>query len=323
MRKKLKMALCFTFCLIFSFFILLYGVTVYRENSYDNKVQSFLLPEERKYVQMDNSREYWRDSIENYTVKPPLDDIFNDPVLIDYMVETHAIATEYEFGLSYDLIPRICEREPTVFPLRFFHVYGKLYSFENLRHVILVGIVDAYDLGPFYGDSVFDDMGAAIYAWESEGNVREGEWLNTFLASPQYETFLQDLYVKIESLEEESLENMMEDIRDAPIESHGFLSELKTPFLKDAQKLAPVLYEGYQKDKQQGDISRVPFEARILQTLHQRVQWFEGYTPYQCRNLRWARPFLPDPFVDLAGILVSSVIISLVATYFVNKKYWT
>ncbi len=114
----------------------------------------------------------------------------------------------------------------------------------------------------------------------------------------------------------------MKEIREAPTESHNPLSGLKTPFLKDAQKLATVVYESYQKDKEQGNISRVTYEAKILQELYERVLWIEALTPYECMHLRWITSSLPDPFVDLAGIFVCSLVISLVATYVVSKKYW-
>ncbi len=323
MKKRSKKILCFIFCLFFSFFILLYAVTEYRENSYDSLVQSFQLPEEVRRQGMEEEREYQREYLKMSPVGPPLDEIFNDPVMIEYVAEIHANEVKYEHDFRFDLVPRICEREPSVFPLRFFHVYGKWYSFENLQHVSVLGFVLAYSLGPYAGsDSVFNDLGAAVLAWESEGNTREGEWLDTFLASSEYETFLQDLYAKIELFEGKSLESIVKEIHEVPTESHNPLSNLKTPLLKDAQELATIVYESYQKDKQQGDIARVTFEARILQEIYRKVLYVEGFSLYQCRNLRWSESFFPDPFVDLAGILVSSVVISLVITYYVNRKCW-
>jgi hypothetical protein len=321
MRKRLKQQVCFVFCLFLSFFTLLYCITEYRENSYDFLVQLYQLPEEMRRQGMDKQREYQRQRLEMFPVESPLDEILVDPPMIEYGAEIHADAFMFEHDFWYDLVPSICEREPRAFPLRFFHVYGKLYSFENLRHVTLLGLVLGYDLGPYSdSDSVLNDMGAAILDWESEGNTREGEWLDKFLASPEYEVFLQDLCAQIEFFEGKSLEDMAEEICEVS-ESHSLLSELKTPFLTDAKKLAPIVYENYQKDKHEGTISRITFEARILQELYERVLWIEKCTPYQFRNLRWARSFLPDPFVDLGGIFVCSVIISLVITYLVSRKY--
>jgi hypothetical protein len=323
MRKRLKQVFCFIFCVFFSFFVLLYAVTEYRENSYDFLVQSFQLPEETRRQGMDEAREYQRERLKVFTVDPPLDEIFNDPVMVGYVAETHANALKYEYDYRFDMVPETCEREQSIFPLRFFYIYGKFCSFENLQHVGAMGIVLAYDLGPFFDDdTVFDDMGTAIYAWESEGNAREGEWLNKFMTSPKYKVFLQDLYAEIEPLEGKSLEDMVKEIHGIPTESQNLLSNMKTPFLKDAQELATVVYEGYQKDKQQGDISRVTFEAKILQELYERVLLIEKLTPYQCTSLRWPESSLPDPFVDLAGVLVSSVTISSIVTYFLSKKYW-
>lgn len=323
MRKKLKKVLCFIFCTFISFFVLLYAVTEYRENSYDFLVQSFQLPEETRRQGMEEAREYQRERFKVFTVDPPLDEIFNDPVMVEYVAETHANALKYEYDYRFGLVPETCEREQSIFPLRFFYLYGKFVSFENLQHVGAMGIVLAYDLGPFFDDdTVFDNMGTAIYAWESGGNAREGEWLDTFMTSPEYEAFLQDLYANIEPLEGKSLESIVKEIHEVPTESQNPLSNMKTPFLKDAQELATVVYESYQKDKQQGDISRVTFEAKILQELYERVLLIENLTPYQCKDLRWTRSFLPDPFVDLAGILVSSAIISSIFTYFLSKKYW-
>jgi len=323
MRKRSKQALCFTFCFFFSFFILLYAVTVYRENFYDNLVQSFQLPEEVRCQGMEEMREYQREYLKRSAVKPPLDEIFNDPVMIEYVADTWANAVKYEHDFCYDQVLEIGKREPSVFPMRFFYVYGKLYSFENLQLVAALSFVLAYDLGPFFEDNtVFDDMGAAIYTWESEGNAREGEWLGRFWDSPEYEAFLQDLYAEIESFEGKSLDDVVKEIHEVPTKSHNPLNTLKTPFLEDAQRLATVVYESYQRDKQQEDITRVTFEAKILQELYERMLYVEGLSPYQCRSLRWPESSLPDPFVDLAGILVSSVVISLVTTYFLSRKYF-
>ncbi len=323
MRKRPRQGLCFIICFFFSFSILLYAVTVYRENFYDNLVQSWQLPEEMRREGVDKVREYERQRLKAFHTGTPLDEIFHDPVMVEYVAETHANAAKYEHDFRFDLVPRICKREPSVFPLTFFHIYGKLCSFENLQHATLMGFVSAYGMGPYAdSDSAFNDMGEAIYAWECEGNIREGEWLDAFMASPEYEAFLQDLYAEIESSEGKSLEDMVEEIREAPTESHNPLSELKTPFLKDAQKLANTVYESYQKDKEQGNISRITLEAKILQELYDRVLWIEALTPYQCMNLRWITSFLPDPLVDLAAIFVCSLVISLAATYIVSTKYW-
>jgi hypothetical protein len=322
MRKRSKKVFYFMFCFLFSFFILLYGVTVYRENSYDSLVQSFQLSEEMRQQGIDQAKKFQREYLKAFTAEPPLDEIFNDPIMIEFVAETHANALKYEYTIRFDIVPKICKRELS-FPLRFFTIYGKLYSLENLQHVSAMGIVLAHSAGPdFTGDTVFDEMGEAILAWESEGNIGEGEWLNRFLASPEYDIFVQELYTQIEYSEGKSLENMVKEIHEVPTESHNLLSTMKTPFLKDAQELATVVYTSYQEDKNQSNISRVTFEAKILQELYERVLLIESLTPYQYRNLHWWRSFLPDPFVDLGGILVSSVAISIVTTYLMNKRYW-
>ncbi len=323
MRKRPRQGLCFIICFFLSFSILLYAVTEYRENSYDNLVQSWRISEEMRREGESRREEYQREYLKAFHTGTPLDEIFHDPMMIEYVVEAHVEGVKYQHDIRFDQIPRICERESSFFPLTFFHVYGKLCSFENLQHATLMGFVSAYGMGPLADfDTAFNDMGEAIYAWECEGNVREGEWLDTFMASPEYEAFLQDLYAEIESFEGKSLEDIMKEIGEAPTESHNPLSELKTPFLKDARKLATTVYESYQKDKEQGNISRVTYEAEILQELYKRVLWIEALTPYQCMRLRWMTSFLPDPFVDLAAVFVCSLVISLVATYVVSTKYW-
>ena len=323
MRVRPKQTLLFISCLFLSFFVLLYAVTAYRENSYNDLVQSFQLPEEMKLQAMDEAREYQRDRLEVFTANSPQDEVFNDPVMIEYIAETHANALNYEYYFRFDLVPEIGKKEPCIFPLRFFHIYGKLYSFENLQHAGALGIVLSYNLGPFFdGGSVFDDMATTIHAWESEGNIREGEWLDRFEASPQYEAFLQDLYARIEFLDGKSLESLVKEIQEIPAEASSPLNNLKAPFLKDAQKLANVVYESYQSDKKQGDIARVTLETKILQELYEKVQYTERLSPYQCRSLHWPESILPDPFIDLAGILIGSITISFVVTRFLSTKYW-
>jgi hypothetical protein len=322
-KKRSKQVLCFAFCFFFIFFISLYIVTVYRERSYDLLVQSFRVPEDIRHQKIEQERDSQRGYLMKSPLGPPLDEIFNDPAMIEHVAETHANALQYEFYFRFDLVPGICERESSRFPSSFFHVYGKRYSFENLMHVGIRGFVLSYDLGPYrHVDCIFNDMGEVILVWRSHGNALDDGWLDRFLASEEYETFFESLCSGIESYEGKSLDAMVEEIQEVPTGSHGLLSNLKTPFLKDAQELASVIYQDYQNDKQHKDITKITAEAGILQELYKRVLLINSYTPNQVRTLRWQRPFLPDPFVDLCGILVSSMVFSLIITCFVGRKYW-
>jgi hypothetical protein len=322
-KKRIKQVLCFALCFFFIFFISLYVVTLHRERSYDLLIESFRIPEEARYQVIEQERDREREYLMKSPLGPPLDEIFTDPAMIEYVAETHANEFRYEHHFRYDLIPGICERGSSRFPSSFFYVYGKRYSRENLMHVGALGFVLSYDLGPYPDvDCIFNDLGEVILVWQSHGNALDDGWLDKFLASEEYETFFESLCLETKSYEGKSLDAMVEEIQGVPTESHGLLSNLKTPFLKDAQELASVIYQDYQNDKQHKDITKITAEAGILQELYERVLLIKSYTPNQVRTLRWVRPFLPDPFVDLCGILVSSMVFSLVITYFVGRKYW-
>jgi hypothetical protein len=72
MKKKTKEGIMLYTLFFFSFFILLYGVTEYRENYYDFFVQSFQLPEEVRRRGIDREREYQRQRLGVFPVESPL-----------------------------------------------------------------------------------------------------------------------------------------------------------------------------------------------------------------------------------------------------------
>lgn len=321
MKKRIKLIVVY----LLSFFIwssvFYFGVTEYRADSLNDLMASFpRLSEEERTLQVEESIDSVREDLN--TLSSPLDEIFSDPSMVDYVTSAYAHSLSYQIRFFDDVLPTSIEMENTALFTKFFHVYGKLYSFETLRFAGFAGFADAQGLGPFADFYIFDKMGAAVVMWEAKGNQREGKWLDEFLHSPEYVAFLEETFHKIETPEDDvSVEYAIEKIRQLHInQSHNPFEYLKNHFLHDAKHLAEIEFQAYKQHKAEGDFVVARYDAEVIREIWHYIKAAENLNSLQYNELHQSASFFPDPFVDLTGIFSGALITSIIIVYISTKR---
>jgi len=324
MKDKTKKRLVF-FSSFFLCFLLLYcGITEWREHNLNSMLGENLSNEERNQ-KIEEFREKEEEYLKSLSFDPPYNDIFTDPLMIDYMSTTFSRIYEYRLQYHEDLLPNIVEeKDSTLSFSKFFHVYGRLYSYENLELAGYKGVlIAASQLGPSsYKGEVFSKMALAILEWEAAGNTREGNWLDEFMQSPQYQTFLTEIFHQIDTTGyRPSIQSMVDEISEVSVEqSRNPLEHLKNHLLQDSKELTEVLFQSYQQHRQEGDFARASVDAEIITSVFLVVADAQSFDQLHYYKIHEPSPFFPNPFVDLAGVFLGAFAISLVVVYLYKKK---
>jgi hypothetical protein len=281
------------------------------------------LSEEERTKQIEEIRENERQNLMTLDFDPPLDDIFNDPLMIEYITTAHAHSLEYEIQFFDDVLPEFIQQDENwSFFTEFFHIYGKRYSFGTLRVAGFAGFSSAPSLGPFCRSDILYSMGIAISEWEAEGNKREGNWLNEFMVSPQYETFLADIFDEIEdSTDGKSIESIIKEIRTISIEnSLNPLKYVRNHFLHDAQTLVEIKFQAYQQHKQEGDFVLARLDIGAIRNIWWHIKFAQNLGSIQYYKLNQTASFFPNPYIDLAGIFMSALAASIITLYLSKNR---
>jgi hypothetical protein len=319
--RLLVFSLCFVLCSA----VLYCGITAWREHNLNVLIRSYPggLSEDEQNEYAEIAKKTTEEYLETLEFDYPFDDIFSDPLMVDYICSTHSRIQEYELHYYNDVLPSIVQKKQYKCSVTgFFHVYGELYSYEGLGYTAAMGFFNvANDLGPSdrFDSPVFNRMAAAISLWEAEGNTREGNWLDEFFKSAQYKTVVAETYDKVTALYEgESVDTVVEEIRAVPLEdSSNPLHHLKNHLLCDAQELAEAEYSSYQQHKKEGDFVLACIDAEVIHFLSKRVSLAQTLDPLHYDDLKWYS-FFPNPYVDLIGILLGSLAFSAIITH----VYW-
>ena len=325
MKNKAKQRLVFLLSFILSFLLLFYGITEWRERSLNTLLEGNLSEEEINQ-EIEKFRRNEEEYLETLSFDPPYDDIFTDPLMIDYMSATFTRIHEYRLHYHEDLLPSITEEKDSTFSLiKFFHVYGRLYSYENLKFAGYKGVLSAASqLGPSsYKGEVFTKMATAIFEWEAAGNTREGNWLDEFMQSPQYQTFLTEQFQQIDtSRYRSSIQSMVDEIKEVSVEqSHNPLEHLKNHLLQDSKELTEVLFQDYEQYRQEGDYARASVDARIITCVFLAVADAQSFDPLHYYKLHESSSFFPNPFVDLAGVFLGALGISFIILHLLKVRF--
>jgi hypothetical protein len=323
MKNKTNQWTVFLLCFLILFLSFYCGITAWRNHSFNVLMGEHSgSSEEERNQEVIEFGEKLREDFQSAELEPSYASIFSDPLMIDYMsTELSRIAQTYQ-GYYFDTLPEIIEKRRVNLPTGFFHVYGTYYSFVNLKQAISIGVLSsAVQMGDSYCKSCwFTKMAAAISTWETEGNSLEGEWLDRFIQSPQYDVFLTEALSEIEHPEgEESITSMGEEIVSLPIEeSLNPVEHLKTYFLCDARELAEIVLQSYQQHKLKGDFVLASVDAKIIEMLHQRVVYTQDQRPLHYYKIN-SKQILPNPYVDLGGVFILSLILSGIVVHILKK----
>ena len=325
MKSKTKQRLVSFSYFLLCFLLLFYGITEWRERS----LNAFLgenLSEEEINQKIEEHRRKEEEYLRSLSFDPPFDDIFSDPLMIDYISTEYGRVYGYLIHYHENLLPSIVEEEDSTFsPAKFFHVYGRLYSYENLELAGYKGFfVVASQFGPSsYKGEVFTKMAAAVLEWEAAGNVRGGNWLDEFVQSPQYQTFLAEVFRQIDaSGYRPTIQSMVDEINEVPVkQSHNPLEHLKNHLLQDSKDITEVLFQDYEQYRQEGDFARASIDAGIITPIFLAVVDAQSFDQLHYYKLHEPSPFLPNPFVDLAGVFLGALGISFITLHLFKVRF--
>ncbi|MGC1120161.1 MAG: hypothetical protein WBA22_03620 [Candidatus Methanofastidiosia archaeon] len=323
MKNKTNQWTVFLLCFVILFLSFYCGITAWRNHSLNVLIEEHSGPSEKERNQeVIEFKEKLREDFQSAELEPSYAPIFSDPLMIDYMAtELSRIAQTYQ-AYYFDILPKIIEKPRVNLLTGFFHVYGTYYSYMNLKLALSIGVLSsAVQLGDSYCKSCwFTRIAAAISAWEAEGNSLEGEWLDRFIQSPRYDVFLTEALSEIEHPEgEESITSMGEEILNLPIEeSLNPVEHLKNYFLYDARELTEIVLQSYEQHKLRGDFVLASVDAKIIEMLHRRVVDTQTLRPLHYYKIN-SKQIFPNPYVDLGGVFILSLISSSVIIYICKK----
>ncbi len=327
MKSNLNLKIVFLFSFVIWFLVFYFVITGWREHTLDTHLAAFPhFSEEERDQRIEEIEKSEKENLKALDLNPPLDDIFSDPLMIDYVSSAYGRSLDHQIHFFDDILPELVQKdESSGFLTRFFHIYGTQYSLETLRFAGFEGFASASSLNLFpHSDTDFlNRMGFAVAAWEAEGNRREGEWLDIFIQSPQYSAFLMEAFSEIDNLHDRSVESMVKEIRLLSIEqSLDPLEHLKNHFLCDAQELTEIQFQAFQEHRTKGDFVLASFDAEIIHNVWQHVEAAQHLSPLQYGNLHKSDSIFPNPFVDLAGVFAGALVASAVITdQYKRRKY--
>lgn len=326
MKPTLNLRTVFLFSFIIWFSVFYFGVTIWREHALNSYMATFpYFSEEERHQSTEELRESEKEKLKTVKFEPPLDSIFSDPLMIDYVSSAYTRSLDYQIHFFDDVLPELIRKDEHFnFFTKFFHVYGKQYSFETLRFAGFQGFASApaLSISPYSDTDFFNRMGFAIAAWEAEGNKREGDWLDRFMQSRQYAVFLAETCNEIDNpRDRNSVESMVEEIRLLPIEqSCNPLTYLKNHFLVDAKELTDIQFQAYQQHKAERDFVLASFDAEVIHGIWWHVRTAENLSPFHYSDLHMSDSFFPNPFVDLAGIFLGALTTSTVVVVMCRRR---
>lgn len=312
----------FSFVLFFSFFYC--SVTAWRNHSLNVLIEEHSgISKEEKTQHIAGEIQARKEYLQSLELGFPNDSIFSDPVFIDYMSTEYSRLLKEYLGYYCDTLPTIIE-EPQQNPLgRFFHVYGRYYSYMSLRVVIRIGFLlpDLQLADPNYESCAFTKMTAAISVWKDEGNSLEGEWIDRFLESPQYQNLLAEILSETEYPEgEKSVTSMAQEILDTHTnESLNPERQIRNVFLSDAKEFTQIAFHSYEQHKLEGDFVLAYLDAKTIELLHAHVMDAQTLDPLHYHEFN-SEKMLPNFYIDVTGVMILSLGSAVATAYFYKRR---
>lgn len=310
MTRSVKKWKIFFLCFLIFFFAFYYSITLWRTHSLNQLMEKYSnVPEEDRTQQLLEFKEAEKEYLQSLDCQ--INPVFSDPQMIDYMCTKFTrLAQRYQFYCT-DIPTRIVEDPRPYSPLGFFHTYGAFYSYTNLRSAISKGaLIATSQLGDSCDESRhFAKMTDAISAWETEGNVREGEWMERFLESSQYHTVLEEMLQEIDdSIYAKPIPSLVEEIMTLTFKD--FLNpadHMRNHFLRDTREFTEIVFQSYEESTLTGDFEEASLNAGIIEALYVEIIDAQDLAPLHYYELN-PTSFLPNPYLDLAGIFILSLV---------------
>ncbi len=260
----------------------------------------------------------WEDY--QYLGSPEAASVIKDPVFQEEIYSWHDITidylAEYEIDVLFSLLAKIDDDKWSLWD-----AYKKQTIFEYQRGTYL-SASSTPSMSPSHENDWGGSFAESIALWEAAGGEREGNWMDVYKQSSEYQTWLSQIFSEIETPNRIiSGYNFMskEDqyqVTTRHVELSLFDDFLWSDMVETERRMTEIAYERYRIHVTERDFVRATLDSLIVE--------FAGYTFCVTTSDGFELPPELEPFYSpLRGFIVDVNIIfvvSIVLAYIVVKK---
>lgn len=313
-RRSVAAAIFFTF-----FFLGYVAMGYIRHDLYSEKRQHYL---SECLAQLDKGTERpmgWEDF--SYLGSTEAVHVIADPVFQNEMYTLYEAVLNCYCQYQSEVLPPVLEEcDHHGWSLWGAHKGWTIFHYQLLSVHAAGGIV--YNrIGPYSPEDWGGSLAESIVLWEASGGQRQGNWMETYKQTPQYESWINQIFTEIYSPKESRLyeAKSLEEYYDEsikPLELPLFTRIFCGDILKAEQRAVEVVYNQYKIQEHKKDIVRggvyawiTQFGGSLLDSADER-DFDAGYI------LR-SREF---PFTEFVIDMCIITSLSLLLTFLVTKK---
>jgi hypothetical protein len=261
-----------------------------------------------------------------YVGSPEAARIIEDPVFRDYVNSLYSDVDVYNFEYRAEVLPQLVKG----YDNQRWNLWGA-YKGWVIYYYQLMGIHGAagsifIGLGPNHSDDWCGLLAESIALWEASGGNREGDWMEAYMHSLQYQQWLTTILTGIENprgtrlLEALSIEgyyNRNAQPLDLPFWTTVFCRDL----LGAEQKMLDITYDRYIHNVAEKDIIRAETDAWIVRSGGSLIE-SASERNFDALYILRSRMFpFRDLTVDLCIIFAFSTLLTVIIMRKVLPKY--
>lgn len=162
---------------------------------------------------------------------------------------------------------------------KFFEVQGKKFGILHFRWLTFYGIsraMDKFGSFPDKTNTYFEKLETYYYSWIEENPKSNGTW-KEFESSSLYQEFLDEVFADLEHNNDESLDEVYENIMQIPDSYNSFWKDLiLKPSLEYTKKLAKESHMNYYKHKSENDYISSNIDASMIYWIWEDWEKMDG-----------------------------------------------
>jgi len=193
-----------------------------------------------------------------------------DPVFEDEVYSLYEDVSEYYCEYQTDVFSLLLE-ESNFHKWSLWDAYKESTISEYQLLVLYMASGNVYiQMGPRYSDDLCGSLAESVALWEAAGGNCEGNWMEVYKQSPEYEAWLNQVFAEVAGPKESALYEA-KNLKDRYTEG---IQPLKLPFCTDLfcgdilgaeQRLIEMAYERYSAHKGEKDVVRTSIDAWIIE----------------------------------------------------------
>jgi hypothetical protein len=261
-----------------------------------------------------------------YVGSPEAVRIIEDPVFRDYVYSLYGDIDKYNCEYRAEVLPQLVKE----YNNQRWNLWSA-YKGWVIHYYQLMGIHGAagsvhLGLGPHYSDDWCGLLAESIALWEASGGNREGDWMEAYMHSPEYEQWLTTILTEIENprgtrlLEALSIEKYYTH-NAQPLDLPFWTTVFCRDLLGAEQKMLDITYDRYIHNVAEKDIIQAGIDAWIVRfrgSLIESASERDFDALYILRSRKF--PFR-DLIVDLCIIFAFSTLLTVIIMRKVLPKY--